>query len=161
MRKPIIRPIIPQDNVFIARVIREVLIEYGVTKEGSSYTDTTLDMMYETYKQSRSAYFIVEENGMVLGGGGIGPLANYEGNVCELQKMYFLKASRGLGLGRVMVMQCLDEARNLGYDQCYLETTPFMKTARRLYEGVGFRYIDKPMGDTGHFFCETHMLIDL
>jgi len=161
MRKPIIRPIVLKDNPDIAKVIREVLIEFGVTKEGSTYTDTELDMMFETYNRPRSMYYIVEEDGVVLGGGGIAPLANYDGNACELQKMYFLKSTRGLGLGRTLLTKCLDNARALGYEQCYLETMPFMKNARQLYERMGFRYIDGPMGDTGHFFCQTHMLIDL
>jgi len=161
MSKPIIRPIVLQDNSHVAKVIREVLVEFGVTKEGSTYTDTELDMMFETYNQPRSTYYVVEEDNIILGGGGIAPLANYKGNACELQKMYFLKKTRGLGLGKALLMQCLDDARALEYDQCYLETMPFMKSARRLYEHMGFRYIDEPMGDTGHFFCQTHMLMNL
>jgi ribosomal protein S18 acetylase RimI-like enzyme len=33
----------------------------------------------------------------------------------------------------------LDDAREIGYDRVLLETAPFMTTAQRLYESVGFR----------------------
>ncbi len=39
---------------------------------------------------------MIIDQDVVVGGGGIAPLANYEGNVCELQKMYFYEV-RGKG----------------------------------------------------------------
>ena len=33
--------------------------------------------------------------------------------------------------------------------------------ARALYLKVGFRFIDAPMGATGHFGCDRYMLLDL
>ena len=161
MDKPIIRLITKVDNAVIAGVIREVLTEHGVPKVGTAYEDAALDAMFETYDVPQAAYFVVEAEGVVLGGGGVAQLANYEGNVCELQKMYFLKSARGRGLGSAMIEKCLHQAREFGYAQCYLETMPYMEAARKLYQRTGFQYIDGPMGDTGHFSCQTHMLIDL
>ncbi len=41
--------------------------------------------------------------------------------------MYFMPSLRGLGLGRRLVLQALDEARALGYQRCYLETTAVLR----------------------------------
>ncbi len=161
MSKPIIRPIKKSDNEQLAKVIRQVLIEMGVPKVGTAYADTALDMMYETYDYPKATYFVVEDQGRIIGGAGIAQLDNYEGNVCELQKMYFLEETRGRGIGNEMMKTCLSEARKYNYDQCYIETMPYMKAAQKLYQRTGFKYIDGPMGDTGHFSCPVHMLIDL
>lgn len=156
-----IREIEPKDNTFIATVIREVLIEMGVPKVGTAYEDAALDMMYETYNTNNAAYFVVEENGEIIGGAGIAALENYDGSVCELQKMYFSPKARGKGLGSKMMEKCLKFAKDAGYNQCYLETMPYMDDARKLYHKSGFKPLDKPLGDTGHYNCTRWMIKDL
>lgn len=157
----IIREIRPEDNVEVAKVVREVLIEMGVPKVGTAYADSALDKMYQTYDAARAAYFLVAEANRILGCAGIAQLENYDGNVCELQKMYFLPEARGRGLGARMMQVCLDRAKEYEYDQVYIETMPYMKGAQKLYLKFGFEYIDKPMGDTGHFSCPIWMLKNL
>lgn len=161
MSEIIIRPITTEDNPKIAAVIRTILVEHGVPKVGTAYEDASLDTMYEFYQQDRSAYFIVQEGDAVIGGAGISPLANYDGNVCELQKMYFLDVARGRGIGTRMLDLCLDTAEQFGFDTCYLETMPYMEAAQKLYQRKGFKFIDGPMGDTGHYSCPVHMTLAL
>ena len=161
MRKPIIRPIEKKDNKAIAKVIREVLIALGVPKVGTAYADAALDRMYQSYDRSRARYFVVDDNGKLIGGAGIAQLDNYSGNVCELQKMYFLEEARGRGIGATMMSQCIETARSFGYEQCYLETMPYMEAAQKLYKRTGFSYLDGPLGDTGHYSCPVHMILDL
>ena len=157
----VIREIELEDNPKIAKAIRSVLIEMGVPKVGTAYEDEALDSMTETYDQPRKTYFVVADGIEVIGGAGISPLDNYNGNVCELQKMYFMPEARGRGLGSKMMAKCLDFAKQSGFDQCYLETMPYMEDARKLYRKVGFKGIDKPMGDTGHYSCSVWMIKDL
>jgi putative acetyltransferase len=161
MKKVMIRPIEKKDNAAIAKVIRKVLIDLGVPKVGTAYEDEALDCMYETYQKDQSVYFVVEEDGKIIGGAGIAPLDNYEGNICELQKMYYASEARGRGIGTEMMQRCLDSAREYKFDQCYLETMPYMEAAQKLYQRSGFEYIDGPMGDTGHYSCPVHMLKSL
>ena len=163
MRKDtiVIREIEQEDNPKIAKAIRSVLIEMGVPKVGTAYEDEALDCMRETYDKPNKAYFVVTDGNEIIGGAGISPLDNYEGNICELQKMYFMPEARGKGLGSEMMTKCLDFAKQAGFDQCYLETMPYMDDARKLYRKVGFEGIDKPMGDTGHYSCSVWMLKDL
>ena len=157
----VIRLITKADNPVVAQVIRQVLVDLGVPKVGTAYADKALDMMYENYAQPKSAYFVLEDNGLVIGCAGVAQLEGYEGAVCELQKMYFLEHARGLGQGTKMIEACINQARDFGYEQCYLETMPYMKAAQKLYVKSGFSYLEGPMGNTGHFSCPVHMILDL
>jgi len=156
-----IREIKPKDNAKIAKAIREVLIEFGVPKVGTAYADIILDTLFEAYTDEKSVYFVIEKDGEIFGGAGVKQLDNYSGNVCELQKMYFLPGARGIGLGIKMMETCLEKAKEFGFEQCYLETLPYMKDARKLYRKVGFKDLEAPMGDTGHYSCNLWMLKDL
>lgn len=160
-KEVLIREISIEDNSKIAQVIRDVLIEFGVPKVGTAYADVALDMMYQTYDTERATYFVVEVDGEVLGGAGIKQLDNFEGNVCELQKMYFSSKIRGMGIGQQLIDVCLDKAKKMGFEKCYLETMPYMTDAQKLYKKVGFDYLEKPMGDTGHYSCPVWMLKNL
>ena len=151
----IIRKVLPEDNAALAVVIRSVLVELGVPKVGTAYEDPELDNMFSTYDKARNAYFVVEEDGEILGGAGIAPLAGEDPSICELQKMYFSPATRGLGLGKQMMDSCLAFAKENNYSLCYLETLPYMKAAQKLYRKTGFDYIDGPMGNTGHTSCNV------
>ncbi|MDP3352465.1 MAG: GNAT family N-acetyltransferase [Flavobacteriaceae bacterium] len=157
-KEVLIREISIDDNPKIAQVIRDVLTEFGVPKVGTAYADVALDMMYQTYDIEKATYFIVEVDGEVFGGAGIKQLDNFEGNVCELQKMYFSSKIRGLGIGQKLMKVCLEKAKEFGFEKCYLETMPYMTDAQKLYQKVGFDYLDKPMGDTGHYSCPIWML---
>jgi len=161
MTEPIIRPIKKKDNRQIALVIRAVLFELGVPRVGTVYEDSDLDRMFETFQMERARYFVVAENDKIIGGGGIAHLDNYDGNVCELQKMYFLPVARGRGIGTLMIDECLQTAKEFGYERCYLETMPYMKAAQSLYRKYGFESLQGPMGDTGHFACGVYMIKDL
>jgi putative acetyltransferase len=138
-----------------------VLIDLGVPKVGTAYADTALDHMYENYNVPKATYFVVEENNRIIGCAGVAQLENFDGNVCELQKMYFTEEARGRGLGSQMMKVCLNKAREYGFEKCYLETMPYMEDAQKLYKKTGFQYIEARMGDTGHYSCPVFMLLEL
>jgi putative acetyltransferase len=158
---PIIRPITAADDAAVAAIIRTVMPEFGACGPGFAIHDAEVDTMSAAYSQPRSAYFVVERDGRVLGGGGVAPLEGGPEDVCELRKMYFLAEARGLGVGAVLLQRSLQAARDFGFRACYLETLASMQAAQRLYERFGFRRIDGPMGSTGHFSCNTFYLLPL
>lgn len=127
-------------------------------KIGTAYADKALDEMTATYNKDNATYFVLEDCGKIIGGAGISQLENYNGNICELQKMYFLPEARGKGLGEKMMAVCLEKAKSFGFEKCYLETLPYMKDATKLYAKSGFKNLDGPMGDTGHYSCNVWML---
>lgn len=157
----IIREIQPKDNAQMAIVIREVILEMGAPKTGTAYEDKATDQMFENFDKPTSFYYVVEYKNKVVGGAGIAKLDNFEGTTCELQKMYFLSIARGKGLGSKLITTCLEKAKTLGFDNCYLETMPYMEAARKLYKKNGFVNLDKPMGNTGHYSCNVWMIKEL
>jgi len=156
-----IRPIELRDNAQMAQIIRLVMPEFGADGPGFAIHDPEVDRMASAYAEAQHAYFVIERDGKVEGGGGIAPLINADDDICELRKMYFLPSLRGLGAGRVLMQQCLQSARAAGFRGCYLETLSGMDRAQSLYEQSGFQRIDNRMGGTGHFGCNRFYLLDL
>ena len=153
-----LRRITAADNAAIAAVIRKVSAEYGLTADkGYTVADPNLDELFQVYSQPGAAYWVVEQNGEVVGGG-VAPLGCSEPDICELQKMYFLSSARGQGLAKKLALMALEHAREQGFKQCYLETTAFLTEAIRLYEHLGFEHINEALGCTGHVDCEVRML---
>lgn len=156
-----IRPITPTDDADVARIIRTVMPEFGASGDGFAINDPEVDWMSRAYSQPRCAYFVVERENQVIGGGGVAPLEGGDLETCELRKMYFLPHARGLGAGAAMMAHCLQAARGFGFQQCYLETLCGMDAAMRLYERSGFRPLDAPLGHTGHGGCDKFYLLYL
>lgn len=157
-----IRTIEPGDNKAIAGIIRRTLEEFGANHPGTVYYDSTTDALYELFSSTEGAvYFIAEKEGSLVGGGGIFPSPGLPGDTCELVKMYLLPEVRGIGLGKRIIEACIRFATDTGYRNIYIETMPELKQAMNTYEKFGFRYLDGPMGETGHFGCDRWMLLSL
>lgn len=155
----IIREIKPSDNPFLAKIIRDTLTEFGANHPGTVFFDQTTDTLFEVFQTPRSVYFVAEnEFGKISGGGGIYPTPGLPEDTCELVKMYLLPEVRGIGLGKIIIEKCLKSARTLGFSKVYLESMPELKQALNVYEKFGFTYLKAPMGNSGHFGCDLHML---
>jgi putative acetyltransferase len=157
----VLRPIQARDDAAIAEIIRAVMPEFGASGPGFAILDPEVDAMSAAYPPPRAIYLVVEVEGRVLGGGGIGPLAGADATTCELRKMYFLPDARGLGAGRALLARCIDEAIARKYKRMYLETLTGMDTAQRLYDRFGFKKLPAPIGATGHFGCDRWYALDL
>jgi putative acetyltransferase len=153
-----IRAIERGDNAELAGIIRNSLAEFGANKPGTVFYDPTTDDLFNLFRQEGSRYFVAEENGMILGGAGIFPSPGLPAGTCELVKMYLRPEARSRGLGRKLISICLDEAKKLGYENVYLETLPELAQAVKTYEKFGFRYLNGPLGNTGHFGCDVWMI---
>ncbi|MFT4023800.1 MAG: GNAT family N-acetyltransferase [Flavihumibacter sp.] len=157
-----LRAIEAADNQALAAVIRNTLLEFGAARPGTVYFDPTTDDLFSLFRKAGSAYFVaVDQHNTVLGGAGIYPTTGLPAGCCELVKFYLLPAARGQGTGTTLTRACLAEAKALGYTHVYLESLPELKKALRLYEREGFQYLEKPLGDSGHFGCDLWMLKQL
>ena len=72
--------------------------------------------------------------------------------------MYFLNDIRGKGLGARIIEKCMIKAKEFGFEQCYLETMPYMIAAQKLYKKSGFKPIDTQLGNTCHYSCDVWMI---
>jgi putative acetyltransferase len=160
----VIRPIEPRDDALVAKIIREVLAEHGAVGPGYAGADAEVSSMSSAYRDGLdppARYYVVERDGgdsrsgVIVGGGGFGPLTGGSAGTCELRKMYLLPSARGTGVGRHLLDRCLRDAGAAGYERCYLETPDTMGRARALYESAGFERLERPEGTTGHHACDT------
>lgn len=149
-----LRPIRPEDNPQVAKIIRTVMTEYGAVGKGYSIEDPEVDGMYEAYHNDRSLFLVLEAaDGRLAGCGGVAPLQGGDPHTCELKKMYFLPEARGKGQGKKIVSELETAARERGFRYMYLETIAAMKEANGLYNRLGFQPLPGPMGNTGHTAC--------
>ena len=157
----VIREIEPKDNAQIEQIIRACFHEFKIPLEGTAYEDEETPRMYESYQNNNDIYFVLDNDGEILGGGGVKPLSDFNEDVCEIQKMYFSPKVRGKGYGKKLFEMCMSAASDLGYKQCYLESAPQLKTAIHIYESYGFKHLEKSLGNTGHYSCGVWMIRDL
>lgn len=154
----VIRSIEKKDNQSLAMVVRTTLAEFGANKPGTVFFDPTTDSLYEIFQKPRSIYYVALKNDTVFGGGGIYPTNGLPDDTCELVKMYLLPTARGIGLGKKLIEKCFRFAKEAGYKNIYLETMPELKNALKVYERIGFKYLEGPMGNSGHFGCDLWMI---
>ncbi len=157
----IIRPIEVKDSEIVAQIIRQVMTEFDCVGEGYSILDPELENMYAAYDNDRSIFYVLESKEKVVGCGGIAPLEGGAGDTCELKKMYFLSEARGRGQGKRFLKTCLEGAKKLGYQKCYLETVERMEVANHLYCQMGFQKLCGAIGNTGHGSCDAYYVLDL
>lgn len=152
-----IRAIAQADNPLIAKIIRATLEEFGANKPGTVYYDATTDHLFELFETEGAGYFIAEQDGVMLGGGGFFHSDGLPEDTCELVKMYLLPESRGKGIGAAIINKSMEVAKQSGFKKMYLETMPELKRAITAYEKFGFEYLNGPMGNTGHHGCSVWM----
>ncbi|MFP7494920.1 GNAT family N-acetyltransferase [Terribacillus saccharophilus] len=155
----IIRKIEEKDNQPIEQLIRTCLKEFGADKPGTAWSDPDLGRFYTLYQQPRSMYWVVEQEGEVVAGCGIGPVAGHP-ETCELQKMYAAEDTRGTGIANELLDTALAFASQ-HYNRCYLETLSNMTAANRFYAKHGFQRMDKPLSETEHYACDVWYIKDL
>ena len=157
----ILRPLETKDNAPLAELIRKVFREFKIDKPGTVYTDPTTDHLYELFQTPGSGYWVAEEDGRLLGGCGIYPTSGLPDGCAELVKFYLAAIARGKGTGSLLMQKCIEKAREMGYRQLYLESFPELEKAVSMYEKAGFRRINAPLGNSGHYACNVWMLMDL
>ena len=153
-----IREVLPKDNLALNTIIKASLAQFGAARAGFAFEDDSLDNMYEAYKKEGACYYVVEKDGIACGGVGLAELEGGNKKVCELQKLYLSDQLKGLGLGKILTLKVLAKAKEWGYEYCYLETLASMEQANKLYAKLGFEKLESPMGNTGHFGCDSWYL---
>ena len=161
MENVFIRTILPEDDPALAKIIRTTLQEFNAAHPGSVYYDPTTDHLSQLFQNERSRFYTALINNEIVGGAGVYPTDGLPNDVCELCKMYLVPSARNLGLGRRLIQMCVDAAKDLGYKTVYLESFHELTKALSVYEKFGFEYLDKPLGNTGHFSCDKWMTLSV
>ncbi len=128
----------------------------GYAEAGSVLASTfrRLRSVSAVYQAEGARYFVLRDlrqDGKIVGGAGIGPLhglSPLEG-LGEVRDLVLDKDWRGQGLGGRLLKRCVEEARALGYKRLYLETTPEMEKAQKLFLRFGFRPVTQAQASEG------------
>lgn len=99
--------------------------------------------------------FAVDADGRALGTVAL----KHEGDgVFELTKMAVAPESRGLGVGRVLMLGALDAYRELGGRELFLESSSQLGPALKLYESVGFVHHPAPRPGSHYARADVYMV---
>lgn len=156
-----IRKLRKEDNVKMAEIIRNSLLEFNAAKPGTVYFDETTDHLSDVFNAQHSAYYVVEINHKIAGGAGFFPTKELTEDTCELVKMYVAKDFRNIRVGQTLLEKCLEEAKKKGFKKMYLESMPELINAIEMYRKNGFINISGPLGNSGHTGCSVWMIRDL
>ena len=157
----IYREVKKEDNVPLARMIRQVFKEHDAPQSGTVFSDPTTDDLFGLFRKTRSVLWVAELDGLPVGCCGIYPTEGLENKCAELVKYYLAESERGRGTGRQLMEKCIDSARDMAYQKLYLESMPHFSKAVRIYEKLGFRKLSGPLGNSGHTTCNIWMLLEL
>jgi GNAT superfamily N-acetyltransferase len=133
-----------------------LILEYvnwlGIDLSSQNF-DHEVSTMPETYGAPNGGLCIVLRNNKAVGVAGI---KRFNETECEVKRMYVQPESRGLGIGKLLLTQCIEIAKRLNYDKAKLDTADFMKAAIKLYTDNGFieipAYRHNPYEEEARFF---------
>lgn len=153
-----IQKITRNDDSSICNIIKCVGAEFGAIGEGFGPSDSEVLHMSKYYTHEfKSLYLVARVDGVIVGGCGVAPFAQRD-DICELRKLFLLPESRGVGIGRKLVSECLTYATLQKFDRCYLDTLKNMNSAICLYESMGFEHLSKPLEESLHSGCDIWMM---
>ena len=153
-----IRKVQKNDNKHLSTLIKAVFDEYDAPKVGTVYSDPTTNDLYELFKNPKSVLWVVEENGEVLGCCGVYPTDGLPNGCAELVKFYLMPKARGRKIGTRLMEQNIQSAKELGYSQLYIESLSQFDNAVKMYQKLGFKNLEKPLGETVHTSCNIWMI---
>jgi len=100
------------------------------------YYDSEINNLQDMYVKPKGGLLIASvDNTLDVGVVGI---REFEGNVCELKRMYVKDLYRKTGIGRRMLEMAVNYARDLGYDKIRLDSLSSLQVAIKLYLDYGF-----------------------
>lgn len=128
----------------VAELLRRNLSDYDEAGNVLASTFRRIEKISQEYAQKGSQYFIardLEKDGQCIGGAGLGTLHGLPASegLGEIRDLVVEKSYRGRGLGKRLLQRCLEMAIECNYKRIYLETTPEMKNAQKLFRRFGFR----------------------
>lgn len=94
-------------------------------------------------------YLDISDDGIARGCIALRKLSDGKG---EVKRLYVRPEYRGNGIATALVERIVEDARNIGYKELYLDTLPELENAVRLYKSFGFeetgQYNDSPVDKT-------------
>jgi putative acetyltransferase len=138
-----IRRAIPGDAAAIARVLYESFVEYRDLYTDGGFDATVLDPARVLKRMREGPVWMAQREGVVVGT--VAAIA--QGRSVYIRGMAVLPSARGLGVGTALLRKLEGWASREKFADLFLSTTPFLHSAIRLYEKLGFRPKDQAVQD--------------
>lgn len=134
---PVLRPHRPGDLGWIVQSQAEFYTrEFGWSDQFEALVSDVASKFLANFDATKERCWIAERSGVRIGSVLV---MNGGDGVTKLRLLYVDEAARGLGLGRLLVDQCIDFARRSGYRRMTLWTNDILHAARHIYIKAGFK----------------------
>lgn len=147
----VLEPPRSQPTSFMLRSHRVGDMGWVISKQAAAYAaDYNWDISYEALVAEICAQFIrnydaAREHCWIaeVGGDPVGSifLVKATDEIAKLRLLQVEKQARGLGVGRALVEQCIQGARERGYSRMTLWTQSILVAARGIYQSAGFKLV--------------------
>ena len=114
--------------------------EYGWDEAYEALIARIMADFLDRFDPARERCWVAERDGAVVGAVFVVRHPERDG-VAKLRLLYVEPAARGLGLGRRLVREVTEFARDVGYHTVTLWTNSVLTSARRIYEAEGYRLV--------------------
>jgi putative acetyltransferase len=145
-----VRPYRPVDYQGLLSFLNSTLSEmgYDFLPDGKDADIRDID---DVYIKNGGSFHVVDDQGEIRGCVGVKRLSD---EIAELKRLYIAQECRGLGLGRALCINAIEDARNFGYKFLRLDTTTKSQAALALFRKLGFCEIPRYNSD---LFAEIFM----
>lgn len=144
----------PEDRATVVRLFEAYAASLSTDLCFQGFADE-LRSLPGDYAPPDGRLFLVREGAIPLGCGALRRLNAATG---EMKRVYLDPQARGKGIGRRLVAQIIEAARDVGYRRLWLDTLPELAEAAALYRRLGFReiapYNDNPVPGVIYFGLE-------
>lgn len=137
----IIRPHRPGDIGWIVQSQAQFYCrEFGWDMRFEALVADVAGRFLSNFDSEKDYCWIAERGGVNVGSVMV---TNGGDGVAKLRLLYIDRAARGLGLGKLLVDECISFSRRRGYRQLSLWTNDILEAARAIYVKAGFRLVSE------------------